>query len=108
MRAWELRRPGPAAAAPLALTERADLSPAADEVRVRVLTCGVCRTDLHIADGDLPVHRSHVVPGHEVVGVVDEIGPDCRRFAVGDRIGIAWLRGTCGRCRFCRRGAENL
>jgi propanol-preferring alcohol dehydrogenase len=77
-------------------------------VRVRVSVCGVCRTDLHLAEGDLPPKRPAVVPGHEVVGVVDAVGPDAARFAVGDRIGIAWLRGTCGDCRFCRRGDENL
>jgi propanol-preferring alcohol dehydrogenase len=73
-----------------------------------VLACGVCRTDLHLAEGDLPVHRPQTSPGHEVVGRVDALGAGASRFAVGDRIGIAWLRGTCGRCRYCRRGAENL
>jgi alcohol dehydrogenase, propanol-preferring len=78
------------------------------EVRVRVLTCGVCRTDLHLAEGDLPPHRPATVPGHEIVGVVERVGAEARRFELGQRIGIAWLRGTCGRCRFCRRGDENL
>jgi propanol-preferring alcohol dehydrogenase len=68
----------------------------------------VCRTDLHLAEGDLPVHRRNVVPGHEIVGVVDTLGPETSRFTPGDRVGIAWLAGTCGRCRFCRRGDENL
>jgi len=77
-------------------------------VRVRVSVCGVCRTDLHVAEGDLPVHKAGVVPGHEVVGVVDERGPGAERFELGERIGIAWLRHTCGECRFCRRGDENL
>ena len=77
-------------------------------MRVRVRTCGVCRTDLHVAEGDLPVHRPHVVPGHEVVGVVDAVGAECSRFSLGDRVGVAWLATTCGTCRFCRRGAENL
>jgi propanol-preferring alcohol dehydrogenase len=70
--------------------------------------CGVCRTDLHLAEGDLVPKRPGVVPGHEVVGVVDRAGPGVTRFAVGDRIGVAWLRHTCGVCRFCRRGDENL
>jgi propanol-preferring alcohol dehydrogenase len=79
--------------------------PGPGELLVRVRACGVCRTDLHVAEGDLPVHRPGVVPGHEVVGeVVDGDGP----FLAGDRVGIAWLRGTCGRCRYCLRGAENL
>jgi propanol-preferring alcohol dehydrogenase len=68
----------------------------------------VCRTDLHVAEGDLAVHRPHVVPGHEIVGVVDGLGEGSTRFGLGDRIGIAWLRHTCGVCRFCTRGDENL
>ncbi|HVZ48867.1 MAG TPA: zinc-dependent alcohol dehydrogenase family protein, partial [Gemmatimonadaceae bacterium] len=70
--------------------------------------CGVCRTDLHLAEGDLAPHAPGVVPGHEVVGIVDEVGAGATRFAAGDRVGIAWLRATCGVCAFCRRGDENL
>ncbi|MGZ6800731.1 MAG: zinc-binding alcohol dehydrogenase family protein [Mycobacteriaceae bacterium] len=87
--------------------ERPVPRPAVGEVLVRVEACGVCRTDLHVADGDLPLHRPHVVPGHEVVGeVVGLLGTT--RFALGERVGIAWLRDTCGECRWCRSGAENL
>lgn len=75
---------------------------------MRVRTCGVCRTDLHLAEGDLPPRRHLVVPGHEVVGTVERLGEGCRRFEVGDRVGIAWLAGTCGRCRFCLTARENL
>jgi propanol-preferring alcohol dehydrogenase len=75
---------------------------------VKVAACGVCRTDLHLAEGDLAPRRHGVVPGHEIVGVVDALGADTSRFALGDRIGIAWLRGTCGRCRWCHSGQENL
>jgi propanol-preferring alcohol dehydrogenase len=82
--------------------------PSAGELLVRVLVCGVCRTDLHVAEGDLPVHRPGVVPGHEVVGEVVGVVEGAAGFAPGDRVGIAWLRATCGRCRFCRRGRENL
>jgi alcohol dehydrogenase, propanol-preferring len=87
--------------------------PAAGELLVAVHACGVCRTDLHVAEGDLPVHRQGVIPGHEVVGEVIEAGPargpDAgAEFAVGDRVGIAWLRHTCGQCKFCVRGQENL
>jgi propanol-preferring alcohol dehydrogenase len=89
-------------------TERPVPEPGPGEVRVRVSVCGVCRTDLHLAEGDLTPKRPGVVPGHEVVGVVDALGPGATRFAVGDRIGVAWLRHTCGVCRFCRRGDENL
>jgi propanol-preferring alcohol dehydrogenase len=74
---------------------------------LRVLACGVCRTDLHVAEGDLPVHLPDVTPGHEIVGTVVAAGPGCRHTA-GDRVGAAWLRATCGACRYCRRGTENL
>jgi alcohol dehydrogenase, propanol-preferring len=87
--------------------------PAGGELLVAVRACGVCRTDLHVTEGDLPVHRRGVIPGHEVVAEVIEVGPDVApgtggEFAVGDRVGIAWLRQTCGRCRFCASGKENL
>ena len=108
MRAWVVRSPAPIDAGPLEPTELPDPVPGPGEVRVRVTVCGVCRTDLHVAEGELAVRRSPVVPGHEVVGIVDAAGPATSRFAVGDRIGIAWLRATCGACRPCRRGAENL
>lgn len=81
--------------------------PAGGELLVRVRACGVCRTDLHVAEGDLPTHLAEVVPGHEVVGEVVATA-EVTDFAIGDRVGVAWLRGTCGTCRFCRRGAENL
>jgi propanol-preferring alcohol dehydrogenase len=93
---------------PLVAVERARPEPAAGEIRVRVSACGVCRTDLHLAEGDLAPHRPSTVPGHEIVGVVDAVGPRAGRFELGRRIGIAWLRGTCGRCRWCRAGSENL
>jgi propanol-preferring alcohol dehydrogenase len=108
MRAWMVDRPGPAAGGPMRLVDRAEPTPVGREVRVRVSVCGVCRTDLHLAEGDLAPRRHGVVPGHEVVGVVDAVGPEASRFALGERIGIAWLRQTCGRCRFCARGDENL
>jgi propanol-preferring alcohol dehydrogenase len=80
----------------------------ADEVLVRVSVCGVCRTDLHLADLELAPRAPEVVPGHEVVGRVVALGPEAGRFAVGDRVGIAWLRRTCGSCDACRLGRENL
>jgi propanol-preferring alcohol dehydrogenase len=83
--------------------------PEPSELLVAVRACGVCRTDLHVAEGDLPVHRERVTPGHEVVGEVVEVGGQAGDgFAVGDRVGIAWLRHTCGVCKYCRRGSENL
>jgi propanol-preferring alcohol dehydrogenase len=109
VRAWIVDAPGPVDGSPLTRVERSIPNPGEGEVRVRVLVCGVCRTDLHLAEGDLPPRRpGGVVPGHEVVGVVDALGPDSGRFELGERIGIAWLRYTCGICRFCVRGDENL
>jgi propanol-preferring alcohol dehydrogenase len=108
MRAWTVASPGPIDSGPLALVERPVPVPAAGEVRVRVAACGVCRTDLHLAEGDLAPKRPGVVPGHEIVGTVDACGPGARRFRTGERVGIAWLRWTCGTCRFCVRGDENL
>ena len=78
------------------------------EVVLRVRCCGVCRTDLHVVDGDLGPGLADVIPGHEVVGVIEEIGPDVKGLAVGDRVGVPWLGGACGRCRYCREGQENL
>jgi propanol-preferring alcohol dehydrogenase len=108
MRAWVVRRPRPIAKGPLELVERSCPAPGPGEVRVRVSVCGVCRTDLHLAEGDLPSHGDAIVPGHEIVGRVDAVGRGATRFELGERVGIAWLRRTCGRCRFCARGAENL
>jgi propanol-preferring alcohol dehydrogenase len=82
--------------------------PGPGELLVRVLACGVCRTDLHVVDEDIPAHRDRVVPGHQVVGDIVEFGSGVTGWAAGDRVGIAWLRRTCGSCRFCRSGRENL
>ena len=108
MRAWVVDTPGPVAGRPLRLVEREPPVPGPGEVLVRVSTCGVCRTDLHLAEGDLAPRRPATVPGHEIVGVVAERGPGATRFEDGDRVGIAWLRDTCGTCRWCRTGRENL
>ena len=108
MQAWVVQRPGPVETGPLRAVEREVPDPGPAEVRVRVRACGVCRTDLHLAEGDLAPRRSAIVPGHEVVGTVDAVGTGASRFAAGDRIGVAWLRGTCGWCRWCRTGRENL
>jgi alcohol dehydrogenase, propanol-preferring len=106
--AWIVDRPGPIDGHPLKFVEFEDPVPGPDEVLVEVRVCGVCRTDLHLAEGDLPPKRHGVVPGHEVVGRVTRLGEGAKRFSVGERIGIAWLRGTDGTCAFCRRGMENL
>ncbi|MFF3138544.1 zinc-binding alcohol dehydrogenase family protein [Streptomyces mirabilis] len=108
MHAWEVARPGPVEGEPLRFVERPIPVPAADELLVHVRACGVCRTDLHVTEGDLPVRRARVTPGHEVVGVVAATGGDVLDHAVGDRVGVAWLRRTDGTCGYCVRGAENL
>ncbi|MFF8176409.1 zinc-binding alcohol dehydrogenase family protein [Streptomyces chartreusis] len=108
MRAWSVLEPGPVGAGPLRLVEKPVPVPGDDELLVRVRTCGVCRTDLHVTEGDLPVHRPGVTPGHEVVGVVAGLGSAVTGFDVGERVGVAWLRRTDGTCGYCLRGAENL
>ncbi|HET8879087.1 MAG TPA: zinc-dependent alcohol dehydrogenase family protein [Arthrobacter sp.] len=108
MRAWWVSRPGPIASHPLVAGERPDPVPGHGEVLVRVRVCGVCRTDLHLAEGDLLPRRSGMIPGHEVVGDVVGAGPGADRFRAGERVGVAWLGGTCRVCRFCVRGQENL
>jgi alcohol dehydrogenase, propanol-preferring len=108
MTAWAVGTPGPIESRPLVRVPRAVPVPSAHEVRVRVSACGVCRTDLHLAEGDLAPRRAAVIPGHEIVGVVDEVGADVTTLRVGDRVGGAWLAGTCQECGFCRSGRENL
>jgi propanol-preferring alcohol dehydrogenase len=109
MTAWRVRRPGPMNTQPLERVTAAVPEPGPGELLVTVRACGVCRTDLHVTEGDLPVHRPGVTPGHEVVGeVVTMAEGSAGEFAVGDRVGIAWLRHTCGQCKFCVRGQENL
>jgi propanol-preferring alcohol dehydrogenase len=93
---------------PLRLETRPAPEPGPGELRVRIRACGVCRTDLHVIDGELPQVRDHVVPGHEIIGVVDAIGAGVAGVALGDRVGVPWLGETCGHCRYCRDGAENL
>lgn len=108
MQAWTVHLPGLIRSKPLVFERLPVPEPSQDELLVRVHTCGVCRTDLHVAEGDLPMHRRHVVPGHEAVGEVVAAGDRVTGFGPGDRVGIAWLRHTCGVCRYCVRGQENL
>jgi alcohol dehydrogenase, propanol-preferring len=108
MQAWVLERTTPIDEGPLRRVERAEPQPGAGQVRVRISCCGVCRTDLHLSEGDLPAKRAEVAVGHEIVGTVDALGEGASRFAVGDRIGVPWLADTDRSCSFCRRGAENL
>ncbi|MDF2254812.1 zinc-dependent alcohol dehydrogenase family protein [Streptantibioticus ferralitis] len=106
--AWVVDTPGPMATSPLRRVRRTVPSPTAEEILVEVLACGVCRTDLHLAEGDLPPRRPQCTPGHEIVGRVLAVGAAVRDFQPGDRVGAAWLAGTCGVCRYCRSGHENL
>lgn len=108
MRALALYAQAPIDRRPLVLEDRPVPTPGPGEVLVRVAACGVCRTDLHVVEGDLPLVTTPVVPGHQVVGRVERVGPGTARFVAGDRVGIAWLRWTCGVCGRCRTGRENL
>ena len=108
MYAWHVNHPGPLESSPLTFQSTPDPEPGLGEVLIAVSTCGVCRTDLHVSEGDLPVHRDGVTPGHEVVGTVSALGAGVTDLRVGDRVGLAWLHSTCGTCRYCRAGAENL
>jgi alcohol dehydrogenase, propanol-preferring len=108
MRAMAVHTPAPIETNPLQRVEVERPRPQAGELLVRVRVCGVCRTDLHVAEGDLPARNQWIIPGHEIVGEAVELGEGCRRFSPGARVGIAWLRQTCGVCRYCRRARENL
>ncbi|GLW24358.1 zinc-binding alcohol dehydrogenase family protein [Microbispora triticiradicis] len=108
MDAWVVAHPGPVETRPLERAGLPDPVPGPGELLIRVEVCAVCRTDLHLAEGDLPPRRPRTVPGHEVVGRVAALGPDTAGPPPGSRVGVAWLRSTCGRCRYCLRGAENL
>lgn len=108
MKACLLHTVAPVESAPLEFTELPSPTPTGDQVLVRVHACGVCRTDLHVVEGDLPPRKSPVVPGHQVVGTIEQVGPAARRFRLGARVGVPWLHRTCGACEFCRSGRENL
>ena len=108
MKACLLHGPAPVEARPLEVTEAERPVPAAGELLVRVAACGICRTDLHVVEGELPARLTPVIPGHQVVGRVESVGPGVEGFNVGGRVGVAWLRRTCGDCKFCRAGRENL
>jgi alcohol dehydrogenase, propanol-preferring len=108
MRAMLLEKQARAEESPLRLVEVALPTPGAGEVRVRVHACALCRTDLHITEGDLKLRKSPVIPGHQVVGVVDAVGAGVRQHREGDRVGVAWIHSTCGACDYCKKGLENL
>jgi len=108
MRAMVLEKPKPAEENPLCAADIPLPAPGGGEVRVRVRACGLCRTDLHTVEGELRQKKSPLVPGHQVVGMVDAVGPGVRELREGDRVGVAWMYSTCGECVYCRKGLENL
>ena len=108
MKAWAVAQPGLIETSPLSYVEKPVPTPATGELLVQVRACAVCRTDLHVSEGDLPVHREHVTPGHMVVGLVAGLGESVTDYAIGERVGVAWLRYADGTCAYCRRGNENL
>ncbi|OGQ27529.1 MAG: alcohol dehydrogenase [Deltaproteobacteria bacterium RIFCSPHIGHO2_02_FULL_50_15] len=108
MKAMVLDKISPIDQSPLVLKDLPLPSPAPNEVRIKVVCCAICRTDLHVIEGDLPQKTIPLTPGHQVVGIVDQLGEKCRRLILGDRVGVAWLRHTCGSCDFCKKGQENL
>ncbi|MCC7541753.1 MAG: zinc-dependent alcohol dehydrogenase family protein [Deltaproteobacteria bacterium] len=108
MRACLLDVPSPVENRPLRWAELPTPEPRAGELLLRVRACGVCRTDLHVVEGELARRRSPLVPGHQIVGIVEALGPDVSGFRVGDRVGVGWLHSTCGRCKRCTSGRENL
>jgi len=108
MKAWLLDTPALAINRPLRLRELSLPTPSEDEILLRVNACGICRTDLHVVEGELAVHRSPLIPGHQIVGRVTAIGSRVAGIAIGDRVGVAWLNRTCGVCEFCYSGRENL
>jgi len=108
MKAMLLRQIGAIDTSPLRLSDVPVPEPGPGEIRLKVRACGICRTDLHVIEGDLPRQRLPIVPGHQVVGTVEALGPNCRLFRPGQRAGVAWLRHTCGTCGFCTTGKENL
>jgi propanol-preferring alcohol dehydrogenase len=108
MKAMVVQHPGPIATRPLIAVDLPDPEPQPGEVLIKVEVCGVCRTDLHVAEGDLPPHRSPIVPGHEAVGTIARLGSGATQYKEGDRVGVAWLHASCGLCPYCQRGEENL
>jgi len=108
MRAMVLDQPRPAEEDPLELRDVPTPDPDPGEIRIRVRACALCRTDLHIAEGDLELKKSPLVPGHQIVGVVDAVGSDVKTLREGDRVGVAWVHSTCGECHYCRKNLENL
>jgi propanol-preferring alcohol dehydrogenase len=108
MKAMQIKRPMPIEQRPLELVDVAEPALAEDEVRVKIAACGLCHTDLHMAEGELKLPKLPVIPGHQIVGRIEAVGGGVKRFRAGDRVGVPWLYSTCGQCGFCTSGRENL
>ena len=108
MKAMVLKKNDPIEKSPLKYTEVSKPEPNKNEIRIKVRTCGVCHTDLHEIEGDLPIKKQNLVPGHEIIGIVDKCGENVENFSNGDRVGVPWLFSACGSCKYCIRGQENL
>ena len=108
MKAMLLKAPSPIEAQPLVMAEVEKPTPGPQEVRIKILTCGICHTDLHVVEGELPSKKLPVIPGHQIIGIVDVVGKKVTRFGIDDKVGVAWLNSTCGKCEFCLKGKENL
>jgi propanol-preferring alcohol dehydrogenase len=107
VKAWIVEDQKPIEERPMRLVEVPTPEPGPGEIRIKVRYCGICRTDLHIVEGDIPLHKKPVIPGHEIVGIVDKIGEGVTKFRPGDKAGLTWLYSTCGKCKYCLRGEEN-
>jgi alcohol dehydrogenase, propanol-preferring len=108
MKAMLLEQLAPIDSAPLKLVDLPMPEPKQGEIRIKVRCCAICRTDLHVIEGELPRQKMPIVPGHQIVGTVEALGPGCTKYKAGQRVGVAWLRHTCGKCEFCKTGKENL
>jgi len=108
MKAMVLLEPKPIEENPLKLEELPVPEPKESQIRIKIKACGACHTDLHIAEGELPLHKKPIIPGHQIVGVVDKLGAGTTKFQLGDRVGVPWLNWVCGKCRYCRKRMENL
>ena len=108
MKAMVLYEPSPIEKKPLKLSEVEVREPKDNEVLIKIRCCGVCRTDLHIVEGELEPIKLPLIPGHQVVGIIKEVGKNVDNVSVGDRVGVAWIYWACGKCKYCKRGLENL
>lgn len=108
MKAMVLKKAGPIETSPLELSDVSDPEPQKGEIRIKVTACGLCHTDLHVIEEEIPLFKLPIIPGHQIVGVIDKLGPESDRFWIGERVGVPWLNATCGSCQYCEREEENL